>query len=196
MTSYSDKIPRSAYLLVLGLVAVWIAGAFIAPVGIARGWISADQPPAIRPGDHGLPDLLALVIHAAYGRVCHQMPDRSFWIQGHPMAVCARCSGIYLGYFAGLLIYPLVRQRLNAGLPRRRWLIVALLPVAVDFTGAWLGVFENTLASRTATGFIAGAAGAIYTAPGLVAAARSALTSILARYHAWFLKQPGGAYDA
>jgi uncharacterized membrane protein len=195
VTSHFDKTARAAYLLVLGLVALWIAGALVAPVGIAHGWISADQSPAIRPGGDGLADLLAVIIHGAYGRVCHQIPERSVWVQGHPIAVCARCFGIYLGYFAGLLIYPVARERLNAGLPPRRWLILALSPVAVDFAGGYLGLFENTLASRTATGLIAGVAVAIYTAPGLIAATGSALGSISAWHDAWPLKQPGGAHN-
>jgi uncharacterized membrane protein len=189
VTSYFDKTARAAYLLVLGLVAVWIAGAVFAPVGLVRGWISPDQSPTIRAGGHWLPDLLALIIHAAYGRVCHQIPERSLWVQGHPMAVCARCFGVYLGYFAGLLMYPLARKRLDAGLPRRRWLIVALLPMIVDFAGGYFGLFENSLASRTATGFIAGVAGAVYTAPGLVALIGNAMVSISARFYAWPLKQ-------
>ncbi len=32
---------------------------------------------------------------------CHQDPTRSFWIAGAPVAVCARCLGIYLGAAAG-----------------------------------------------------------------------------------------------
>jgi hypothetical protein len=39
--------------------------------------------------------------------------------------------------------------------------------------GGFLGIFENTLASRAVTGFIAGAAGAFYTLPGLVSLAAS-----------------------
>lgn len=29
---------------------------------------------------------------------CHQMPDRSFYINGYQMPVCARCFGVILGY--------------------------------------------------------------------------------------------------
>ncbi len=28
---------------------------------------------------------------------CHQRPERTFWIFGYPMALCARCFGTYLG---------------------------------------------------------------------------------------------------
>jgi uncharacterized membrane protein len=29
---------------------------------------------------------------------CHQRPDRSFFIKGYQMPVCARCTGVILGY--------------------------------------------------------------------------------------------------
>lgn len=28
---------------------------------------------------------------------CHQMPERSFFIKGWQMPVCARCTGVYIG---------------------------------------------------------------------------------------------------
>lgn len=35
---------------------------------------------------------------------CHQLPERSFQICGHQFPLCARCTGICMGYiFAGVL---------------------------------------------------------------------------------------------
>ena len=28
---------------------------------------------------------------------CHQSPDRSFWLLGYPVSLCARCLGVYIG---------------------------------------------------------------------------------------------------
>src|SRR5262249_3929548 len=184
-----------AYLLVLGLAVIWVAGLFLAPVGMAHGWISASRS-SVLPDNHRLPDLLAFILHSAYGRVCHQIPERSLWIQGHPMAVCARCLGIYLGYFAGLVIYPLMRKRLEIEPPRRRWLLLALLPIAIDFTGGYLGLFENTIASRIATGFVAGFAGSIYTATDLIAATGAAIMAVSRWRFFRPLREPGGAHNA
>jgi uncharacterized membrane protein len=170
---------RCAYPLVLGLALLWTSGVFLAPVAMAHGWVSADQSLIIRSGTHRLPDLAAFILRAAYGRVCHQMPGRSLWVLGYPMTVCARCLGIYLGCVAGLLAYPFCRQRLEARPPRRRWLFLALAPAAIDFAGGYLGLFENTLASRVSTGFVAGVAAALYTSAGLIAVTGTGLAAVL-----------------
>jgi len=196
--SRAELGPRNlagAYLIVLLLVVIWISGALIAPVGMARGWISQDRFPALSGGPHWLPDLLAVVIHGAYGKVCHQIPERCLSIEGHPMAVCARCFGIYAGFLGGLLIYPLARVRLGVGLPRRRWLVLALLPLAIDFAGGYFGLIENTLASRTLTGALAGMAGAIYAATGLIAVTGATLGAVAAWRNSLPLNQRGGAHN-
>src|ERR1700759_4044801 len=54
---------------------------------------------------HNFP-VLALALHRGFALICHQRPERSFWIFGTPLAVCARCLGIYAGAAAGLLLRP------------------------------------------------------------------------------------------
>ena len=157
MLMSGKKLAASTYAGVLILVLLWIAGIVSEPLIRAAG------------GDSTLLSLLSYT----YGRVCHQVADRSFHVAGHPFAVCARCFGIYAGYLAGLIVYPIARSLTETELPHRRWLMIALLPVAVDFVGGCLGIFENTLASRALTGMIAGVAGAFFTLPGLVSLAAS-----------------------
>jgi uncharacterized membrane protein len=41
--------------------------------------------------------VIALVIRSFFSRLCHQEPERSFIVQGSPIAVCVRCLGIYCG---------------------------------------------------------------------------------------------------
>ena len=151
------KLAASTYAVVLILVLIWIAGIVSDPLLRAAA------------GDSTLLSLLTRV----YSRVCHQVDDRSFHVAGHALAVCSRCFGIYVGYLAGLIVYPFARSLTQTDFPDRSWLIIALAPVAVDFAGGFLGIFENTLASRALTGMIAGAAGAFYTLPGLVSLAAS-----------------------
>ena len=42
-------------------------------------------------------------IYAAFSSVCHQQPERCWWLLGHPLAVCVRCLGFYVGAIAALL---------------------------------------------------------------------------------------------
>ncbi|HEX5732278.1 MAG TPA: DUF2085 domain-containing protein [Blastocatellia bacterium] len=111
------------------------------------------------------------LIYLAYSRVCHQLANRSFQIEGHPFAVCSRCTGIYAGYVMGLVVYPFVRSLARTETPARTWLLVAMAPVAIDLAGDFAGLFDNTLLSRALTGGVAGAAGAFYTLPGLASLA-------------------------
>lgn len=36
------------------------------------------------------------------GTGCHQKPERSFFIRGWQLPVCARCTGVILGYLAAI----------------------------------------------------------------------------------------------
>ena len=58
--------------------------------------------------------LSVLAIFWFFSPVCHQDPARSFWILGAPVAVCARCLGIYLGAAVGAWI-PAPRRMLLLG---------------------------------------------------------------------------------
>src|ERR1700761_8410929 len=48
--------------------------------------------------------IAATLVRGFFSSLCHQNPDRSFLIRGVPVAVCARCLGIYLGVVAGMLL--------------------------------------------------------------------------------------------
>ena len=110
----------------------------------------------------------ALVLYEMFRRVCHQNPERAFYLEGHPFAVCARCTGIYFGFAAGVLLYPLVRSLRRVDAPARRWLLLALLPAFVDFALGVTGIWENTHLSRFVTGALLGAVTAFYVVPGLM----------------------------
>jgi hypothetical protein len=44
---------------------------------------------------------VAGVLYAAGSLICHQLPERSFHLQGIQLPVCARCLGIYGGAAVG-----------------------------------------------------------------------------------------------
>lgn len=64
-----------------------------------------------------LPVPLAGVVYLFGGRICHQMVERSLFLDGAQLPVCARCLGIYIGAAVGLLVLPGLR-RMTHGAPR------------------------------------------------------------------------------
>jgi uncharacterized membrane protein len=110
----------------------------------------------------------ALTIYRAFSYVCHQIPERSFFIGGHPFAVCSRCTGLYAGFAAATVVYPLIRSLRQTEAPARKWLFLAAAPLAIDFAVGYFGIWENTHSSRFATGALLGAVAVFYVLPGLM----------------------------
>jgi uncharacterized membrane protein len=71
-------------------VLLWVAAVVIAPLA------SASPVPAIARA--------AVLVYGAGGFLCHQRPERSFHIRGRQLAVCARCTGLYVSALAGGLL--------------------------------------------------------------------------------------------
>ncbi len=115
----------------------------------------------------GHPDV-AQGIYRAFGALCHQLPERSYFIDDHKLAVCSRCTGIYAGFALTLLVYPLIRSLRNTSTPPRSWLLLAALPLAIDFTLNFFGFWENTHTSRLLTGALLGSIVVFYVMPGIV----------------------------
>src|SRR4029079_4248791 len=95
-------------------------------------------------------------------------PERSFFIAGHQFAVCARCTGLYAGFAAATMAYPLVRSLRQIKAPPRKLLFLAAAPLAMYFAVGYFGIWENTHSSRFATGALLGAVAVFYVMPGLM----------------------------
>ncbi len=111
----------------------------------------------------------AAVIYFSFSRICHQIPDRSFFFLDHSLPVCHRCSGIYLGLLLGSLIDN--RFALRSPSARRAWVFAACIPMLIDgvlscsglwhgtgfgrfFTGLWFGCLISSLLVRGAAEFL------------------------------------------
>jgi uncharacterized membrane protein len=110
---------------------------------------------------------IAQGIYRPFASLCHQMPERSFFIAGHKLAVCARCTGLYLGFSLIMLLYPIIRPVQATSAPQRKWLLMAAIPMAIDFSLTFFGLWENTHTSRFLTGFLLGGVAVIYVMPGV-----------------------------
>jgi uncharacterized membrane protein len=112
--------------------------------------------------------LWALPIYHAFSLVCHQIPERSFFIAGHPFAVCARCFGLYAGFTLATIAYPLISSLQKTDAPPRRWLFLAAVPLVIDYALGLFGIWNNTHSSRFITGALLGSVAVFYTMPGLL----------------------------
>ncbi len=109
-----------------------------------------------------------LTVYRAFSYVCHQIPERSFFLSGHPFAVCSRCTGLYAGFTVATLLYPFVCSLRQTEAPKRKWLFLAAAPLAIDFALGFFEIWENTHTSRFATGALLGAVAVFYVMPGLM----------------------------
>ncbi len=109
-----------------------------------------------------------LTLYRSFSYVCHQIPERSFFLAGHQLGVCSRCTGLYGGFAAATVLYPLVRSLRRIDAPDRKWLFLAAAPLAIDFSLTFLGIWENTHSSRFVSGALLGAVSVFYVMPGLM----------------------------
>jgi uncharacterized membrane protein len=158
--SQSLRWPVIVWSLTAVLTLLFVSLIVVAPLALANGDNSA-----------------AFLLYEMFRRVCHQIPERGFYLEGHPLAVCARCTGIYFGFAAGVLLYPLVRSLRRGDAPARRWLLIALAPALLDFALGVFHVWENTHLSRALTGALLGAVAAFYVMPGLMDLSRMTFKS-------------------
>lgn len=135
----------------LAVVFLWVFAIGLAPVALENGWIS-----------------LSLRLYTFFSYICHQISDRSLHFDGHPLAVCSRCFGVYFGLFAGIAVYPLWRRIDEVEPLARFWLFLSLIPIAIDWSLTIFGIWENTHLSRFITGLILGVACATFIVPALV----------------------------
>lgn len=111
---------------------------------------------------------LAQGIYGAFATLCHQLPDRSYFIDGHKFAVCTRCTGLYAGFAFTLLLFPLIGSLKRTTMPPRSWLFLAAIPLVIDFSVTFFGFWDNTHTSRMLTGALLGGATVFYVMPGII----------------------------
>jgi uncharacterized membrane protein len=117
---------------------LWLGGILLAPYLASRSSPWAD------------------LAYFFYRPVCHQIADRSLVGFGQPLAVCARCTGIYLGFLVGLGIYPFIRGWRRPALPSGRLFWLVSVPIGLDTAAHFLGLWDTSNTARLATGILWG----------------------------------------
>ena len=137
---------------------------FVALIASALVALIVAAPLALAQGHAGF----ASAVYKGFSYLCHQIPERSFHLASHQFAVCSRCTGLYSGFAAVTLIYPLARSLKRTDTPRIIWLIIATVPLIIDFSLSYFGIWQNNHASRFLTGGLLGAVAALFVVPGLI----------------------------
>jgi uncharacterized membrane protein len=101
---------------------------------------------------HGASPMLRL----PFKLMCHGIAHRCLTISGTPMPICARCVGIYGGFLAGLILFPILKGANERVM--RILLAVAALAMFLDGVTQAIGLRESTNPLRLATGLTVGAA--------------------------------------
>jgi uncharacterized membrane protein len=84
--------------------------------------------------------------------ICHQMPERSFKYKGKQFPLCARCTGIFIGYFT----FPLFQLQIIE--PSLSLVIILSIPMFGDSITQSMNYRESNNILRVITGFLFGAA--------------------------------------
>jgi uncharacterized membrane protein len=119
--------------------------------------------PILEASDSPVLNLAGQAIFIAYRATCHQLPQRSFFVEGHQVAWCERDVAIWGSMLAAGLLFGVVRKWLRP-LDFRLYLLFCV-PMALDGFTQLFGWRESTWELRTITGTIFGLASAWLVLP-------------------------------
>jgi len=90
---------------------------------------------------------------------CHQIAERSYFLNGNQMPFCSRDLGLFLGIALGFGIATVFFLQLNP-----MWLLIGLVPIGLDGGLQLVTEYESTNTLRLVTGVVGGAALALLLA--------------------------------
>lgn len=79
------------------------------------------------------------IILKLFSHICHQNPERSFFISGYQFPLCARCSGIYLFMLLGIVISIILLKKINIILP-----LLIIISIFLNFI-TFIEVFDSNI---------------------------------------------------
>ncbi|MFJ7732141.1 DUF2085 domain-containing protein [Lysinibacillus sp. NPDC097231] len=82
--------------------------------------------------------------------LCHRMPSRSFFYKGVQFPICARCTGICIGYIIGIFILGFYNTLPFA------YALTLTIPMIIDGTGQLFNKWSSTNNRRLLTGILGG----------------------------------------
>jgi len=120
-------------------LGLYVSLPYLAPVLMHYGYTTASK-----------------IIYTGYAFTCHQLPSRSYFVLGYQVAVCHRCTAIWIAILLGGLLFVFWRGKLGP-IPFQ-WLIIAMIPAGLDGGTQLVGPLYEVLPPWILTGFAVGVA--------------------------------------
>jgi uncharacterized membrane protein len=156
LRSKPGRITSGVLLILFGASALWVVLTVAAPFMVpADTLVDLTGRVGMRENDAQFESLglLPRTIYIIGDIECHQIADRSYFLNGNQMPFCARDLGLFVGLMVGFGIASFVSLQINPVL-----LILGLIPMGVDGGVQLVTEYESTNPLRMVTGIIAGAA--------------------------------------
>jgi uncharacterized membrane protein len=136
------------YFSLVFISIIWLIIIFAIPVMVAHGFDN---------------QFFIILYYASFKLICHQIPERSYFIEGQQLPVCVRCLGVYFGMLAGTLIYPVFKKIDSVKIPDIKYLYIILAPIIIDGAAQLFNLYNSPHYARFLTGLI-GSAGLVFWA--------------------------------
>lgn len=146
---------RRAKLVMLMAFTAWLALVIAAPLSLPTGSVTDLSGRASAIDNSAVTDRMPPLPRAIYllGDInCHQLAERSLYLNGNQMPFCARDVGIFIGLAAGMLLVLALAPRFSLAA-----LVVLVLPILLDGTVQLTGWYESSNLLRMITGVLGGA---------------------------------------
>lgn len=86
-----------------------------------------------------------------YAFLCHRLPERSFFFRGKQFPICARCTGIMIGYIIAIILAVFGIRIHNLFI-----IILFALPLTIDGGLQYKNIIKSTNIRRCITGILFG----------------------------------------
>ena len=156
----SDELSFKAKRAILIFFAAWLAMVVAAPLILPYGSVTdlSGRSGSIDNSDViGQMDPFSSIMYSIGDVNCHQLAERSLFLNGNQMPFCARDVGIFIGLVVGMAAVMVLS-------PRFSWpvLFIMAVPILVDGGVQLTGVWESNNALRLITGIVGGAAASYF----------------------------------
>ena len=162
MRNDGGRITSGVLLILLVASTVWVALSVTAPLLVPSDTLlDLTGTVGMRENDAQF-ESLSIVPRTIYiigDLECHQIADRSYFLNGNQMPFCSRDLGLFLGLAFGFGIATFFILQLNP-----MWLLVGLVPIGLDGGLQLVTEYESTNSLRLVTGIVGGAALALVLA--------------------------------